>query len=295
MLTNCLLGDAFNVQQAENAEEGIQTLLSHAQECPFDIILMDLVMPGMGGIEAIRHIRDGECCADIPVITITAEHTDNALEQAFLAGATDYISKPICKVELLARVRAAVQLKREMDVRKQREAELLALSLHDALTALPNRRYFNDAIEMEWRRMRRLQKQLTLMMVDVDDFKAYNDPLGHPAGDECLRRIAQSMQHAARRPGDLAARWGGEEFVLLLPDTDAQAAMVIAGELLAHIREMALPHPASRAAGVVTASLGIASVVPKDGTQHDMLLDTADRALYAAKAQGRNCFVVENG
>ncbi|MDQ6951077.1 MAG: diguanylate cyclase [Mariprofundales bacterium] len=298
MLLAHLLKDECRVREAVDGEAGlalIQAQIDEGDGCNIDLVLMDLVMPGIGGIEALRQLKALPLCSDIPVIVLSSEQHEEALIEAFAAGAHDYITKPVRKVNLQARVGAAIRLKREMDLRLQREQELAEangklkfLAQHDSLTGCANRRYFEDRLSQEWLRMAREGKSLALVMVDIDDFKAYNDHFGHQEGDICLYFIAKVIQSITRRPADLAVRWGGEEFMLLLPDTDIRAACIVADQLLVAIRKRALPHPKARAAPIVTVSLGVASIVVGDNFVPDNLVAAADHALYQAKDGGRN-------
>lgn len=166
--------------------------------------------------------------------------------------------------------------------------QLAALSSTDALTGLANRRRFDETWAAEWQRAARMGRSLALVLIDVDNFKAYNDHYGHLAGDECLRRVAALLAGEARRSGELVARYGGEEFVLVLPGADAQLACVFAEKIRLAVHAAAMPHAHSSAAEVVTISLGVASSTPRHGTDAEALLKEADEALYLAKSQGRN-------
>ena len=166
-------------------------------------------------------------------------------------------------------------------------------ALRDGLTGLANRRCFNEAIEREFRRAMRNGRPVSLIMVDIDHFKTFNDQYGHPAGDTCLRAISAAMQGVLRRPGDMAARFGGEEFAILLPETDVAGAVQIVGDMQAAIRRLAIPHEAAPL-GVVTLSAGVASWSPGRLTATPVwLVEAADAALYEAKALGRNTFTVQ--
>jgi diguanylate cyclase (GGDEF)-like protein len=274
----------------------------------FDMILMDVVMPGMDGIEACRAIRKDARFEDIPIIMVTAAEDEDHLHRAFLAGAIDYILKPIGKTELLARVHSVLQLKTERDGRKAREKELLEaleqlrkandilrrLSAIDGLTGLSNRRNFDEFIEKEWRRAQRDQKPVSLIMIDIDHFKAYNDTYGHQRGDDCLKQVAAIIGENVKRPADLAARYGGEEFAVVLPDTGAKGAAEMAELIKRSIEAVAIPHAKNSAAPVVTVSLGVATLEPDRILNPSDLIERADKALYAAKNGGRNrCEVAE--
>jgi diguanylate cyclase (GGDEF)-like protein len=162
------------------------------------------------------------------------------------------------------------------------------LASTDSLTSLANRRTFDQTLEREWRRAMRERTPLALLLLDVDYFKNYNDTLGHPAGDEVLRRIGNCLGDIVQRPGDLAARYGGEEFVALLPITDEAGALHIANRIMEAVAELGIPHPASMASDRLTLSIGIASLVPVPGTNPESLVDAADRALYEVKRKSRN-------
>lgn len=171
--------------------------------------------------------------------------------------------------------------------------QLQALSREDALTGLANRRYLDLMLVEEWNRAMRQQLPLAVLMIDVDHFKAYNDHLGHPAGDVCLREVARVIKSMARRSGDFAARYGGEEFALIYPATNASQALGLARQLIEHVAQLKLAHPASSVGPVVTVSVGIAVTIPNGEPQQALaLVDQADHALYLAKQKGRNTCVL---
>lgn len=169
--------------------------------------------------------------------------------------------------------------------------ELERLSFLDGLTGLANRRYFDRTFDRAWRSGMREQKPLSLIMLDVDFFKRYNDHYGHQQGDFCLQEIARSLSFVSARPTDLAARYGGEEFVLLFPQTDNLAARHLAERIINKVRDLQMPHETSDCASVVTVSAGIATVIPGPDVDREALMQAADQALYSAKAQGRNRWV----
>ncbi len=286
LLTAHDAGEALSILEDRMAADG---------DPGVDLILMDIVMPRMDGIEATKRLKADERFRDIPVIMVTVRDEAASLERALEAGAIDYISKPVNRLELCARVRSVLRLKEETDRRKARERELEALtekleqlSNQDGLTAVSNRRRFEEVYAKEWPRARREGMSLSLLMIDIDCFKAYNDTYGHLKGDACLKAVAEAICMALKRPGDFVARYGGEEFVVILPGTDAYGARAIAGEIREHVRGLNMEHASSSVAGVVTVSIGIASVVPRADIDSRALLSASDEALYLAKTNGRD-------
>jgi len=290
--------EAFNFLGIDN-QERMRTVVKGV-----DLILMDIVMPVIDGIEACRAIKENEFMADIPIVMVTAKDESEVLQLAFSAGAVDYIVKPVKKQELLARVRSVLKLKHEMDRRKSRERELLEVtrqleeanktlqrfSYLDGLTGVSNRRFFDDTLLKEWRRAQREKQSIGFIMIDIDFFKAYNDFYGHQGGDECLKRVARAINTVPKRPTDFVARYGGEEFAVVLPNTDIEGVMVVAEQMLNDVRNLAIVHERSKVADRVTISLGIAACIPPKGKGFEQLIKEADAALYSAKADGRDRF-----
>jgi diguanylate cyclase (GGDEF)-like protein/PAS domain S-box-containing protein len=180
---------------------------------------------------------------------------------------------------------------RDISLKKELEFELAKLASTDGLTGLANRRTFDETLTREWARTLRLKDSLSLIVVDVDHFKKFNDHFGHQVGDDCLRGIALSLSAAARRPTDLVARYGGEEFAFILPNTNQEGALEVADRILAEVARLALPHPKSDTSDHITVSVGVATAMSTSGGTMRMpegLLQAADFALYKAKASGRN-------
>jgi len=277
LLTELFEGE-YKVIQAKNGLQALERARSHAP----DLILLDVLMPEMDGMATIRALKREDATRNIPVIFITALDSPTDEEQGLNLGAVDYIAKPFHPSIVRVRVRNHLQI-----VHQRRLLEQLAAL--DGLTGIPNRRRFDESYALEWRRCQRAGQPLSLVVADVDHFKAYNDTLGHAAGDRVLQEVAAVLRQCARRPGDLAARYGGEEFVLLLPETGAQEAQMLAEELRAKLEARGLTHPASPVGASVTLSIGGASTTPMQAEADPAFFPLADAALYQAKASGRNC------
>ncbi|MDC5110409.1 GGDEF domain-containing protein [Acinetobacter baumannii] len=174
----------------------------------------------------------------------------------------------------------------------QQAQQLSLLSQQDALTGLANRRYLDETLDNEWRRALRHETPLTIMMVDIDFFKPYNDSLGHLKGDQCLKDIATAISSIAARSGDLVARYGGEEFLLLFPMTNAQQAKIQAERLMNAIKKIAIVHPCSSVSPYVTISVGVATTIPRLNDSISAFVSRADHALYQAKTNGRNQYQI---
>jgi diguanylate cyclase (GGDEF)-like protein len=246
-----------------------------------DLVLLDVMMPELDGYEVCRRIKAEPATWDIPVIFVTAR-TDLADQlEGFRLGAVDYITKPF---EL-----PLVQARISVHIRLQQKAELLErLALLDGLTNLSNRRGLERIWQREWARAQRGGLPLSLLLIDVDHFKAYNDHYGHGAGDDCLLRVARELEWSLLRSTDAIGRYGGEEFVAILPDSDATAGLQVAERLRRRVAGLAIPHARSGTARQVTISIGCASCTPAPADQVVSLLEQADQALYQAKARGRN-------
>lgn len=251
-----------------------------AREKKPDIVLLDFQMPGMDGFDVCAALKADPATADAAVFFITADTDMETETGAFGLGAADFIHKPISTPVVRARVSYHL-------VMKAQENELKRLAATDPLTGLSNRRTFDDLLEREWRRARRSGAPLSMIMVDLDHFKAYNDFYGHPAGDECLKALAGLLRSNVRRPEDFLARFGGEEFMVLLPGTGLDGASHVAARLCDAVRAAEMEHPRSPS-GFVTASFGVAALVPDRVTAPVSLIVAADEALYEAKHAGRN-------
>lgn len=261
------------------ASDGRQALLLCTQVQP-DLVLLDNVMPGMSGYTVCQHLKRSAQTQHIPVIFVSCQSEPAEESRCLEAGAVDFIAKPFHTRVLQARVRAHLLLKSQADT-------LRSMALFDALTGVANRRHFDTMLLAEWRHCTRMGQPLSLIMVDVDFFKRYNDQYGHPAGDACLQAIATALGDGLTRAHDIVARYGGEEFVCLLPGTPLAGAVQIANALEQAVRALGLAHAASDVSASVTISLGVACISPTNDTTPQTLTALADAQLYLAKDGGR--------
>lgn len=245
-----------------------------------DLILLDVLMPTMNGHEVCKRFKADPMTEHIPIIFVTAMGATDNEEAGLKLGAIDYIVKPYSPAVVKARIANHLDLKRHRDF-------LASLASIDGLTGISNRRHFDESLEREFWRAARASSPLSLIMIDIDHFKEYNDHYGHLAGDDCLKRIAYELVKTPCRPADMVFRYGGEEFACLLPDTHAAGALQLGQRLLAHIHQLAIPHAAS-SYQQVSLSLGVCTLIPTPNCQHEELIARADKALYRAKALGRN-------
>lgn len=273
-----LLKSSYKIMIAKN---GVQALRALQSDTLPDLILLDIVMPEMDGFEVIRHLKENPLTRNIPVIFLTAKNDIESESQGLYLGAMDYISKPFHTTIVHARIRTHLGLKRKM-------ALLEKMVSLDGLTEIPNRRSFDTAKKREWDRALREGEPISLIMMDVDQFKQYNDHYGHSGGDVCLQAVARALFGCIHRPGDLVARYGGEEFVAILANTDPEGAERIAEQLRQSVMTLQLPHASSGVAAHVTISLGVATMIPTLKATPEQLQEAADQMLYEAKRQGRN-------
>jgi diguanylate cyclase (GGDEF)-like protein len=272
-----LFHQEFDVYMATGGKQAIEV----CQKVKPDVILLDIEMPGMSGLQVCEEIKNNPITANAAVVFVTA-HFDEELEvKGFQLGAVDFIHKPINSIITTTRVKNQFLLKRQSDI-------LRAIALLDSLTGLANRRQFERSLPESWRHCIRHNKPLSLVMLDVDFFKRYNDTYGHQEGDNCLRSVAQAIYGIARRPYDLVARYGGEEFVCILPDTDSEGAVSIAQKMVQAVQALAIEHTDSSISSTVTISAGVATILPTLDETWEQVLKEADMQLYEAKAAGRN-------
>ncbi|HEU4845539.1 MAG TPA: diguanylate cyclase [Burkholderiaceae bacterium] len=275
-----LLKPEYTVLLAKNGAQALERAARHAP----DLILLDVMMPDLDGFEVLRQLRADPQTADIAVIFISGLDRPEDEANGLRMGVADYIAKPFNATVVLARVALHLQV-----VRQQRMLEHLAHV--DGLTELANRRRFDEVYGNEWLRAQRNGRPLSLAMLDIDCFKQYNDHYGHPAGDRALRAVARAAAGRMQRPADLAARYGGEELVLLMPDTDAAQACQLVQAICQEVTLQAIAHAASTAAPVLTVSAGGATLRLAAGESAGELFGAVDAHLYQAKLAGRNRIV----
>ena len=267
-----------------------------------DLIILDSMMSEIDGIEACRYIKGKESYRDVPIIMVTADTDKKNLELIFAAGAMDYITKPLNREEMLARVRSAFKLNHEVGRRKTREYELLGVAQRlkeanlvlqqvssiDELTGIANRRKFDESLRNEWGSATRYTKPISLIIFDIDFFENYNNTYGQLAGDDCLKQVSKGLSSILRRSGDVFARYDSEQFAVLLPETDSDGAMIVAKLIHAKVNSLKILHADSQISEFVTTSLGVATITPDRNISPEKLIEKADKGLNQAMQEGRN-------
>ena len=270
--------DQYRVLVAKSGQQALQRVKDNA----VDLVLLDICMADMDGYEVLRHLKNNPLTQDIPVIFITAK-TDALDEMMGLQlGAVDYIGKPLQLPIVEARVRTHMTLKRKGEL-------LERLASVDSLTEIYNRRHFDLTLDKELKRSQRSGEPISLLMIDIDYFKQYNDSAGHSAGDYCLQQIAILLNNLARRPGDILARYGGEEFCIIAPNVSINGARELAERCVQNIRDAKLTHPNNPKGNFVSISVGVACLYENQhaATAKD-LIDQADKCLYQVKESTRD-------
>ena len=276
-LLGAMLREQASVIFARNGADGIAL----ARERRPALILLDVQMQAMDGYAVCRAIKNDPELCDISIIFVTGSAGTDSEIAALEAGAADFICKPLNQAVVQARVRTQLLLQGALRA-------LAKLAHTDVLTGLYNRRYFDEQIDIEMARHRRQQLPLALAFIDIDYFKGYNDHYGHMGGDGCLAMVARVISAATHRPGEVVARLGGEEFVVILPYTDLPGATNYGNHLCDAVRDAAFPHAASPVADCLTVSVGVVAAVPVAGMDARYMLALADASLYSAKAAGRD-------
>ena len=271
-----LLGNDYIVLAATSGEEALDLVAtSHP-----DLILMDVVMPGLSGLETCQKLKAIEETSDIPVIFITANESPDEENKCWSSGGIDFISKPVNPTTLKNRVKSHLMLKYQKDM-------LLKMVYIDGLTGVFNRRYLDEHLIRQIHLARRSAKDSSVLLIDIDLFKQFNDRYGHVEGDAILKKVAESIQsHGLKRMSDFVVRYGGEEFVIVLPETNTAGAEKVAERIREEIQSLNIAHLDSEL-GVLTISIGISGCL-FEGADTVSVLEAADKKLYEAKISGRN-------
>jgi diguanylate cyclase (GGDEF)-like protein len=298
ILRQILTEQGYRVRPALSGEIALKAVQA---DIP-NLILLDIMMPGMDGFEVCSKLKSEARTSDIPVIFISALDETEDKVKGFQVGGVDFITKPFHTAEVLVRVEThlalrnmQLQLLDEIEERKRAEKalekanrELDQLASLDGLTKIANRRQFDLHLRQEWKRLRREQVPISIILCDIDYFKRYNDAYGHVAGDKCLKQVAQGIRRAVKRPADLVARYGGEEFVVILTNTDIDGAVKVAEEVRKEIRNLEIPHIQSEVGRYVSISMGVDSTVPDRSEGPEAFINDVDQFLYQAKEAGRD-------
>ncbi|KLE02068.1 diguanylate cyclase [Arcobacter butzleri] len=282
LLLSDLLKDDCNIKISKSGTKALEILNAPND---IDLVLLDIEMPDINGYEVCKELKNNNKTKNLPIVFITAKNSEEDEEFALNLGAIDYITKPFSKAILKLRLKNHLELKLKTDLLEQ-------LSMYDGLTNIRNRRFFDEAFETTFLEIKRENKNLAVMMIDIDFFKPYNDNYGHGKGDEALKKVAFALQSTIKRPTDLVARYGGEEFVILLKNIDKPGLETVAKNLLEAVRDLKITHDFSKVANFITVSIGISYYnTNKDITKIELLIK-ADETLYKVKNSGRNNFSI---
>jgi len=271
-----ILGADYMMYVAKNGQDAIDTAKKHSP----DLILLDVVMPGIDGFEVITILKREPETRDIPVIFITGLSSNSNEEKGLTLGASDYINKPFSQAVVRLRVKNQLQI-----VNQMRTIHLMSIT--DMLTNISNRRHFTIRLQQEWQQAVREKTALGILMLDIDNFKIYNDTYGHLQGDVALRVVADTLMEKVQPTTDTAARWGGEEFSVLLPGAYMPGACQVAEIIREEIQHKAIMFQGTVQTRM-TISVGVNSIEPDDFASMDRFVSEADRALYLAKTTGKN-------
>jgi diguanylate cyclase (GGDEF)-like protein len=279
-LAGLLRGDGYGVDVAGDGPSALKLAATQA----VDLVLLDVELGGMDGLQVLRMLRSSEPRRFLPVLMISVKDDRQQRLTAFKLGADDFLKKPWDDAELLARVRRCLSLRRRVDELLDESARLHQLSVTDGLTQVANHRFFQERLREEFRRAQRYDDPVALILLDLDHFKNVNDQFGHPVGDQVLKAVATSIRGSVRET-DLVARYGGEEFGVILPKTHLAGSLTVAERVWSDLGALRLG-PGGQVR--ITASLGVSGYPNRSVVTAEQLLRTADDALYRAKREGRN-------
>nr|WP_283104386.1 diguanylate cyclase [Shewanella inventionis] len=272
-----LLQNDYDIYMARDGHQAIDM----CKKVNPDLVLLDIEMPILNGFDVCAHLKKDATTRDIAVIFISGHFDEDKEVKGFTLGAVDFIHKPINPIITKARIKNQLTLKSQSDL-------LRSIALFDGLTGVANRRKFEQTLPVSWLQCSREQQPLTIILLDIDFFKLFNDTYGHTEGDTCLKRVAQQIQDTVNRPYDLVARFGGEEFICILPNTDLLGGTYVAQQIVDSIVSLKITHETSKVSQYVTLSAGVATIVPARHISEKVLIEAADKQLYLAKERGRN-------
>jgi diguanylate cyclase (GGDEF)-like protein len=276
MALTYILSPEYKVFAAKSGKNAIVAAEKHLP----DIILLDIIMPEMDGYDVLSELKNSEKTMNIPVIFITGLSNSGDEEKGLALGASDYIIKPFSSSIVKLRVRNQIKMLEQLRTIER-------LSMIDPLTGLPNRRSLDNRLILEWARALRDQSSISILMIDIDLFKNYNDTYGHQQGDVVLQTIAKVFSQTLLRSVDFTSRWGGEEFLVLLPKTTLKGALKIAEQIRVNMENSEIPC-IDGTITKVTISIGVNSIVPSMNDTIEKFISAADEALYSAKRTSRN-------
>ena len=272
-----LLQDDYDIYMARDGNQAIEM----CKKVNPDLVLLDIEMPILNGFDVCAHLKNDPDTQEVAVIFVSGHFDEDKEVRGFQLGAVDFIHKPINPVITKARIKNQIRLKLNTDL-------LRTIALIDGLTGVANRRQFEQVLPVSWSQCAREKQPLTIILLDIDFFKHFNDTYGHTEGDVCLRLVAQKINDTVNRPYDLVARFGGEEFICILPNTDLIGGTYVAQQIVDSIVSLKIPHINSSISDFVTISAGVSSVVPEYDMSSTTLIEEADKQLYIAKDRGRN-------
>jgi len=274
-----ILSDKYNVKLATSGQVGITLAKKNA----VDLILLDLNMPEMSGFEVLLLLKDDYETAHIPVVMLTSSESANDEVRGLALGASDFIRKPYADAVVNYRIELQLKLVAQMKMIEQ-------FSLIDGLTGVNNRRSFDRFVRSAWSQSTRKEEWLSMLIIDIDRFKVFNDTYGHINGDTCLKAVSDIMVNTVMRGSDLVFRWGGEEFAIILPDTHLEGALEVAERIRKNIEKTPIYFEDKSA--FITASIGVGAIIPPTNQNYDEAFREfhtgVDKALYQAKSNGRN-------
>lgn len=276
-LIHDLFGDMYDIFMATDGEQAV----AHSRAVMPDLILMDVEMPVMDGHEACRLLKAENLTRGIPIIFLATEDDEEIEAMAFELGAVDFLTKPLRKSVVRARVSSHLESKLQTDL-------LNSIALVDGMTGVANRMRFYEELQRDWLLCARNQQPMSLLMIQVDDFQHYSNHYGRQQGEDCLRQVAEIIYQTLKRPYDLAARYSGEVFACLLPDTDTDGARLLGRKICDEVRAYGIEHTLSHGENVVSVSIGSATTFPSHNEPAQVLLKASERQLYESRRHGRD-------